>query len=119
MASYGNELVLRDPPASSKDVTASCLKFVTALFGQSFPGTLHETRKDILTKKMAAKRDLPPKLCSLPPTMAAFEQHCASAHLQVSIWKAASSSAPPSLDPPNHGWRKKGLILHQTYIPDG
>jgi len=27
-------------------------------------------------------------------------------------------SAPPNLDPLNHGQRKKGLILHSTYIPD-
>ena len=26
---------------------------------------------------------------------------------------------PPILDPLNHEWRKKGSILHSTYIPDG
>ena len=53
--------------------------------------------KTFLKKKIAAKRHLPPKLCNLPPTMAVFEQHCARAHLQVSIRKAASSSAFPNI----------------------
>ena len=65
LASYGDELDLSDLSASLKDVTASCLKFITALYGQSFPGTLHEMRKDIFTRKIAAKHHLPPKLCSL------------------------------------------------------
>ena len=61
------------------------------------PRTLREMRKTFLKKKIAAKRHLPPKLCNLPPTMAVFEQHCARAHLQVSIRKAASSSAFPNI----------------------
>ena len=108
LASYGDELVLSDPSASLNDVTAFCLKFGTALYGQSFPRTVHEMRKDIFTKNIVAKRHLPPKLCSLPPTMAVFEQHCARAPLQVSIRKAARSSASPNLHPLNHG-RKKSI----------
>ena len=51
LTSYGDELVLRDPSASLEDVTASCLKFVTALYGQSFPRTLMKCEKTFLQKR--------------------------------------------------------------------
>ena len=64
----------------------------------------------------------PPRLCSLPPTSAAFQQNLLRAHYQTSIWLNALNSDPPKFDPLTHGWSLKqgSRPMHMpTHLPDG
>ena len=104
--------------ASMDDVIASCLKYVATLYGQVFQGSLDTMRRDIFTRKIGGKRHLPPKLSSLPPTMAAFRPHCELAHYQTTLRMAAGMPAPPTLDPLKNGWMKKYSTLQPVYLID-
>jgi hypothetical protein len=59
------------------------------------------------------------KLCSLPPTDAAFLQHVLRAHLQVAIWKSALHESPPDIDPTEYGWNTdhQGNFIPRAVAP--
>ena len=90
------------------EVTDSYLRFVATLYGKEQGTSLNSMRADIFKRKIAGKRHVPPKLSSLPPTMAAFRLHCQRAHFQIALWKAAGMSSPPDLDPLQYGWEMNG-----------
>ena len=46
----------------------------------------------------------PPKLKSLPPTVAAFQQNVLRAHLAAAIMKGSLNPDPPPLSPNDYGW---------------
>ena len=108
LEAFTDTLLFGEPSASMDEVIASCLKYVATLYGQVFQGSLDTMRRDIFPRKIGGKCHLPPKLSSLPPTMAAFRPHCECAHYQTTLWMAASMPAPPTLDPLKNGWMKKG-----------
>ena len=60
-----------------------------------------------------------PKLCSLPPTDAAFQENLRRAHLQTFLWKNALEVEPQKLDPLQYGWSKDGDKLCPTTVPTG
>ena len=62
---------------------------------------------------------VPPKLRSLPPTMAAFIPHCQRAHYQTTLWKATGMSSPPGLNPLQNGWEKTTSVLQPVYLIEG
>jgi hypothetical protein len=76
--------------------------------------SLTSIRADLFKRKIAGKRHIPPKLKSLPPTMAAFQLHCQRTHFQTALWKAASMSTPPDLDPLQYGWEIKDKNFDQS-----
>ena len=45
-----------------------------------------------------------PKLCSLPPTEAAFRENVLRAHYAAAIMKSSLNPDPPTLSPTKHGW---------------
>ena len=45
-----------------------------------------------------------PHLNNLPPTTEAFIENVKRAHIQACVWKHALHSAPPLIDPLNHGF---------------
>ena len=81
--------------------------------------SLNSVRADIFKKKIAGKHHIPPKLSSLPPTMAAFKLNCQCAPFQTALWKAAGMSSPPHLDPLQYGWEMNGSELRPVYTPSG
>jgi hypothetical protein len=85
LETFTESLQLGDPSTSLDEITASCLEYVATLYGREFEGSLNTMRADIFTRKIGGKRHVPPKLSSLPPTMAAFRPHCERAHYQTTL----------------------------------
>ena len=81
-----------------------------------------DTRIAVWKQKMCRGVLDPPKLCSLPPTSAAFMENVLRAHLQVAIWYSATLGDPPSLNPLDYGWSQKhpaSDLLVPTLVPPG
>ena len=96
---------LGDASASLDDeVIDSSVKFVVTLYGKEHGASFNSMRAEIFKRTIAGKRHVPPKLSSLPPTMAAFRLHCQHAHFQTALWKAAGMPSPPDLGPLQCGW---------------
>ena len=112
---YTGKLSLGDLFTPIDDIIHSASKFTATLYGHSSESSITDMHAAIFTRKLAGKRNVPPLLSSLPPTLAAFRPHCMRAHLQTAIWKAADKPAPPDLNPLHHGWQKCGYYLQPTY----
>ena len=80
--------------------------FITALYGQKDAQTMTEERRPWKEKTGRANITSSPKLASLPPTTEAFTLNVLRARLQTCIWKNATQSNPPPLDPATYGWIK-------------
>ena len=85
LAAFTDCLCLGDQLASLEEVTESCLRFVATLYGREQGTSLNSMHADIFKIKIAGKCHTPPKLSSLPPTMAAFKLHCQYAHFQTAL----------------------------------
>ena len=76
-----------------------------------------QTRVDIFKRKIADQYYIPPKLSSLPLTVAAFKLHFQHAHFQTALWKAAGTSSLPNLDPLDQNFYQflthQGSYLHR------
>ena len=83
LTAFIDTLALGDLSASLDEVTDSCLRFVVSLYGKDQESSLNNMRANIFKKKIAGQHLIPPKLSSLPPTMAAFKLHCQRAHFQT------------------------------------
>ena len=116
---FTDTLALGDLSASLDEVTDSCLRFVVSLYGKDQESSLNNMRANIFKKKIAGQHLIPPKLSSLPPTMAAFKLHCQRAHFQTALWKAAGMPSPPDLSPSQYGWEVSGLELRPVFNPPG
>jgi len=119
LMTFTDNLRLGDQSASLDEVTESCLRFVATLYGKEQETSLNSMRANIFKRKIAGQRHIPPKLSSLPPTIAAFKLHCQRAHFQTALWKAAGMSSPPNLDPLQHGWEMNGSELRPVFTPPG
>ena len=106
---FNGQLKLGNLTTSTAEVTESCLQFVCLLYGEESAISLNTVRANCFKTKIAGKRHLPPKLSSLPPTMAPF--HCQRASYQVALWDAAGGPTPPHLDPLNYGYEVKQSTL--------
>jgi len=116
---FTDSLPLGDLSASLDEVTDSCLRFVATLYGKDQETSLNIMRANIVKKKIASQHHIPPKLSSLPPTMAAFKLHCQRAHFQTALWKAADMSPSPDLSPLQYGWEISGLEFRPVLNPRG
>ena len=93
--------------ASLSDFIKESTMFIAALYGQKYPQTMTEARCRTWKEKTGrANITSSSKLASLPPTTEAFTLNVLRAHLQTCIWKNATQSSPPPLDPATHGWIK-------------
>ena len=76
LTTFTDTLPLGDLSASLDEVRDSCLRFVATLYGKDQEASLNTMHANIFKKKIAGQHHIPPKLSSLPPTMAAFKLHC-------------------------------------------
>ena len=112
---FTGQLKLGNLTASTEEVTDSCLEFVCLLYGEETTISLNTVRANCFKKRISGKRHLPPKLSSLPPTMAPFRVHCQRANYQVALWEAADDPTPPCLDPLDYGFQLKQSTLCPTF----
>ena len=94
--SFAEKLSLGDLSTSVDDIIKSACSFIATLYGHAPESSLSSMRALTFTQKKAGKRNVPPILSSLPPTMAVFRPHCMRAHFQTAIWKAAGESVSPN-----------------------
>ena len=99
------------------DVIRQATQFAVATYGQKTYHTLCEARSKIWKTKLGNGSSTMPKLCSLPPTDAAFQENLKRAHLQTFLWKNALVLEPQTLDPLDFGWSKDGNTLCPTTVP--
>ena len=98
------------------EVVKQATQFAVATYGQNTCSTLCEARIKIWKTKIGKGSCAVPKLCSLPPTDAAFQENLKRAHLQTFIWKNALKFEPQTLDPSEYGWHKDEDILCPTTV---
>lgn len=90
-------------------VVAEARTFILACYNMSHCDSLNMARVQVWKNRMKRNTLEPPKLCSLPPTDAAFKANVLRAHLAVAIWRDCLKRDPLNLAPTDHGW----------YHPDG
>ena len=104
------------PPFS--EVVDQAKHFMLACYGQQRCNSMTEAIQQMWFSKVNRSKVSAPKLCSLPPTIEAFEQNVARAHLQVAIWLHALDPNPPVLDPTSYGWSQedRSTVLSPTTV---
>lgn len=107
------------PMASYNRMLEEAVQFILACYNLTSKHTLTDARVEAWKAKMRRSTLEPPKLCSLPPTSAAFCQNALRAHYQLVVWRNALEPNPPSLDPTDHGWShlEGSTKLMPTIIP--
>ena len=91
------------PVASYPRMTQEATRFMLACY--NMPGnTMTAARVESWKMKMRKTTLEQPKLCSLPPTDAAFHENVLRAHFQLATWRSALQTDPPALDATDHGW---------------
>ena len=113
----GNLNVLGQLGADEDNLISEATAFnVDCTYGSNVKGDMNTHRYQLWKSKMAkSKITSAPKLKSLPPT------HVHRAKHQVIIWKSATQSDPPDLDPIQYGWQEgeDGATLYPiTFPPD-
>lgn len=106
--------------ADEEKMISEATTFIAACYGSKVEGDMSTHRYQLWKSKMAnSKITSAPKLKSLPPSHDAFVQHVHRAHHQVIIWKSATQSDPPNLDPIKYGWQEgeDGATLCPTTLP--
>ena len=77
---------------------SDCMKegttFLLRCYGQSKFETLTDARKRVWKNRVAKNNSTAPKLESLPPTDAAYQENLKGAHLQAAIWRNALKGSP-------------------------
>ena len=111
-----------DVATDIKSVEAQATAFICAAYGKStqYCTSMTECRVKVWRSKTGRIGASSVKLCSLPPTTAAFIQNVHRCHLQVATWKAALLESPPAMDPTKYGWEvdHQGILLPRTVPPD-
>ena len=112
--------VLGQLGADEDNLISEATAFIAACYGSKVEGDMNTHRYQLWKSKMAnSKITSAPKLKSLPPTHDAFVQHVHRAQHQVIVWKSATQSDPPDLDPIQYGWQEgeNGATLYPTTLP--
>lgn len=102
---FSGEIKLGQMSAPFQEISESCLHFTGLLYGDESGANLNTVRANIFKERIAGKRHIPPKLSSLPPTMASFQAHIKRAHFQAVLWQSAGEPSPPELNPVDFGWQ--------------
>ena len=82
---FCNYIDLGNPHSVLDDVVCSAGKFVATLYGHNIDSSFETLRHASFSKAIGNRKLLPPKLCKLPPSMAALRLHCARAHFQFTL----------------------------------
>lgn len=99
--------LLGDPNANFEDVLTQSTDFIAACYSMTGDQiTMSSVRQKVWSSKVGKAPSCGPKLCSLPPTSESFTENVKRAHLQASVWKHATETDPPEMDPVNYGWKK-------------
>ena len=104
---------------------SDCMKegttFLLHCYGQSKFDTLTDARKRIWKNRVAKNNSTAPKLVSLPPTDATYQENLKQAHLQTAIWRNGLKESPAQVTAENFGWAKDAVSpnLIPTFIPEG
>lgn len=99
---------------------AEARAFILACYRMSDCENLTAARVKVWQNKMKRNALEPPKLCSLPPTEAAFRENALRGHLAVVVWRESLKADPPALSPTDHGWHHStegSTILFPTVVP--
>ena len=106
--------------ASYPRMLEEATQFVLACYSMLGKSSLTDARVETWTNKMRRCTLESPKLSSLPPTSAAFNQNALRAHFQLAVWLNALEARPPLLNPTDHGWSQLegSTFLTPTIIPD-
>ena len=108
--------------AAEADLITEATAFIAACYGSKVEGNMNSHRYQLWKTKMAnSKVHSAPSLKSLPPSHCAFVEHVHRAQHQTIIWKSATQSDPPDLDPTQYGWHRdeNGTTLHPVTLPPG
>ena len=116
--------LLGDENADMKDIVNQATAFMCRCYNVPNAATMTEARIKVWLTKTGKKSALKvPKLCSLPPTMEAFQENVKRAHFQCAIWKRALQE-PPHLNPTQYGWSRdeeakslQPVMLPPTKLP--
>ena len=79
-------------------------QFILECYGMGNCPSLHDARVLAWETKMKRNSLVPPKLCALPPTEAAFQQNVLRAHLAAATMFNCHNLSPPTLSATDHGW---------------
>ena len=71
-------------------------QFILECYGMGNCPSLHDARVQAWEKKMKRNSLVPPKLCALPPTEAAFQQNVLRAHLAAATMFDCHNPSPPT-----------------------
>ena len=103
---------LGDVTKSMNEIEEAATRFILAEYGMSHCQTLTEARVISWKRKMERNVLEPPKLKSLPPTLAAFQENVKRAPLAVATMKYSFNPYPhPSSVMIMTGISQKGLIF--------
>ena len=113
---FGNSALPMDQYST---LFAEARAFILACYNTLDCASLNVARVQVWKNKMKRKSIEPPKLCSLPPTEAAFQQNALRAHMAVAIWLDCIKIDPPALHPTDHGWfhPEGSAMLFPTIVP--
>ena len=78
--------------------------------------TISSVRQNVWSSRVGKASSLSPKVCSLPPTSESFAENVKRAHLQACVWRQATESDPPEMDPVNYGWEKNEAARSLTPV---
>jgi hypothetical protein len=98
---------------------AEARAFILACYNMRDCASLNMARVQVWKNKMKRNSIEPPKLCSLPPTEAAFRENVLRAHMAVAVWRDCLKRDPPALHPTDHGWYhpEGSTMLFPTIVP--
>ena len=98
---FGDSLL---PVEQYHRMLAEARSFIFACYKMSGCRSLNEVRVKTWQDKMRRNTLEPPKLCSLPPTEAAFRENALRGHLAVAIQRDCLKTDAPDLASTEHGW---------------
>ena len=95
--------------------------FILACYNMNDCTSFNVARVKVWQNKMKRNVLQTPKLCSLPPTDAAFRENALRGHLAVVTWRDCLKIDPPALVPTDHGWYHSdgSTMLFPTIVPQG
>ena len=111
--------LLGDPNANIEDVLQQSCKFIAACYSVTGGDqiTMSSVRQKVWSSRVRKASSLSPKLCSLPPTSESFaENYVKRTHLQACVWRQATESDPPEMNPVNYGWEKNEAARSLTPV---
>ena len=110
--------LLGDPNANIKDVLQQSCQFIASCYSVTGGDqiTMSSVRQKVWSSRVGKASKLSPKLCSLPPTSESFAENVKRAHLQACVWRQATETDQPEMNPVNYGWEKNEAARSLTPV---